>query len=157
MADDDIEHLKVHKIVKRDVEGRVGLEIYGRKAESELITDAYGGNPDAAPLPGVEVDPEEVRARIVVALKSIFDPEIPVNVYDLGLIYGFTVDPDGKVELEMTLTAPGCPVAGMIVQEVARKVGDVEGVRSSHVKLTWDPPWTKDRMSEAALLELGLL
>ncbi len=150
---DDIEDLKVHKIIQRDVEGRVGLTVYGQPAKSELVTEAFGGNEAAAP----NVDRTELRERIVDALKTIYDPEIPVNVYDLGLIYGFDIDDAGDVELAMTLTAPGCPVAGMIVEEVARRVGEVEGVRRAHVKLTWDPPWTKDRMSEEAMLELGLL
>jgi FeS assembly SUF system protein len=150
---DDIEHLKVHKIVERDVEGRVGLTVYGQPARREMVTEAFGGGEAA----GSEVDHETLRTRIVDALKTIYDPEIPVNVYDLGLIYGFTIDDAANVELTMTLTAPGCPVAGMIVNEVAKRVGEVEGVRTSHVKLTWDPPWTKERMSEEALLELGLL
>lgn len=152
--DDDIEALKVTKIVRRDG-GKIGLEVYGRKVVSEPISEAYGGGVADAEIP--HATKEELHGRVVDALKSIFDPEIPVNVYDLGLIYGISIDEASNVEIEMTLTAPGCPVAGMIVQEVARKVGDTTGVRTSHVKLTWDPPWTKDRMSEEAMLELGLL
>jgi FeS assembly SUF system protein len=151
---DDIEALKVTKIVRREG-GKIGLEVYGRKVESEPIGEAFGGG-----VADREIEPvakDVLTERIVDALKSIFDPEIPVNVYDLGLIYGIHIDDASNAEIEMTLTAPGCPVAGMIVQEVARKVGDVDGVRTSHVKLTWDPPWTKARMSEEAMLELGLL
>jgi len=103
------------------------------------------------------VDDETLRERIVAALKEVHDPEIPLNIYDLGLIYGFEIGEDRHVEIEMTLTAPGCPVAGMLVEQVAQKVGDVPGVSSSHVELTWDPPWTMDRMSDEARLELGLL
>lgn len=149
---DDIEHLKTTKIVRKDGE-RVGLGVYGQVPPAPDVQEAFGGGRE---LEG-PVDREALRERIVETLKSIFDPEIPLNIYDLGLIYGFEVAEDGAVEIEMTLTAPGCPVAGMIVQEVAERTGAIEGVRTSHVTLTWDPPWTKDRMSDEALLELGLL
>lgn len=150
---DDIEHLKVNKIVRREGD-RVGLEVYGRVAPTPPVTEAVGGSGEEPTGP---VDREALRERVVETLKSIFDPEIPVNIYDLGLIYGFEVAEDGSVEIEMTLTAPGCPVAGMIVEEVAQKTGAIEGVRAARVKLTWDPPWTRERMSEEAMLELGLL
>ncbi len=150
---DDIEHLKVNKIIRKDGD-RVALGVFGQAEPAEVVKEAFGGGDKAIDGP---VDREVIREQIVETLKSIFDPEIPLNIYDLGLIYGFEVAEDGTVEIEMTLTAPGCPVAGMIVQEVAEKTGAIEGVRSSHVKLTWDPPWTKDRMSDEALLELGLL
>ena len=78
-------------------------------------------------------------------------------MYDLGLIYSVEVDDEGDVHIDMTLTAPACPVAGQIVRDVANKAGAVGGMRKSHVQLVWDPPWTKDRMSDEALLELGLL
>lgn len=149
---DDIEHLKVNKIHRKDGD-RVALGVYGQAEPAEMIEEAFGGGRE---IEG-PVDRDAIRERIIEALKSIHDPEIPLNIYDLGLIYGFEVAEDGSVQIEMTLTAPGCPVAGMIVREVAEKTGAVEGVRSSHVKLTWDPPWTKDRMSDEALLELGLL
>lgn len=153
--EDDIEHLKRTKIVHRE-NGRIGLEVYGRRVDApEPISEAYGGGQADRVLGAV--DREALNAAIIDALKQIFDPEIPLNIYDLGLIYGVGIDDDANVEIEMTLTAPGCPVAGMIVEEVASKIGDLPGVRTSHVKLTWDPPWSKDRMSEEALLELGLL
>lgn len=157
MADDDIERLKIHKIRDRHDSrmhlpqmGPTGLPV---SAPAEDVDEAFGGSGESPTGP---VDVEAVRERVVAALKTVFDPEIPVNVYDLGLIYGFEVDPEGKVELEMTLTAPACPVAGALVQEVADKVGAVDGVSQSHVQLTWDPPWTKERMTEEAMLELGL-
>ncbi len=151
---DDIEHLKVNKIVRK-VGGKVGLGVYGQVEPSDEPTEAYGGGRLDAEIEAV---PEaELRERIVTALKAIYDPEIPLNIYDLGLIYGFAIDDEQNVEIEMTLTAPACPVAGMLVSQVAREVGNVRGVRTSHVTLTWDPPWTKARMSEEALLELGLL
>ncbi|MGE0791778.1 MAG: iron-sulfur cluster assembly protein, partial [Sandaracinaceae bacterium] len=144
--------LKVNKIT-RTQGGKVGLSVYGQPEAYAGPTEAFGGD-GVAPEP---VEEAELRERIVLALKEICDPEIPVNIYDLGLIYGFTIDDEANVEIEMTLTAPACPVAGMLVTQVAREVGNVRGVRTSHVKLTWDPPWTKARMSEEALLELGLL
>lgn len=150
---EDIEDLKVNKIVRRE-DGRVTLGVYGQVEPSEAIREAFGGGGEAPEAP---VDREALREAVVATLKGIHDPEIPVNVYDLGLIYGFEIDEDGQVEIEMTLTAPACPVAGMIVQEVAQRTGAIEGVRRSHVTLTWDPPWTRDRMTEEALLELGLL
>ncbi|HTM22047.1 MAG TPA: DUF59 domain-containing protein [Kofleriaceae bacterium] len=116
--------------------------------------EAFGGSGEA---PSAPVDVDDLRARVVAVLKDIFDPEIPVNIYDLGLIYGLDIAADGNIEIAMTLTAPACPVAGSLVAEVAERTGNVDGVVRSHVKLVWDPPWTKDRMTEEAQLELGLL
>ncbi len=154
---DDIEHLKVHKIHRPDEvvrrEGaRVSLGVLGQVDNPPDLKEARGGTGEAE-----AVDEATLRGRIVETLQGIHDPEIPVNIYDLGLIYGFTIDEAQNVEIQMTLTAPGCPVAGMLVEQVAQKVGAVPGVRTSRVELTWDPPWTKDRMSEEAMLELGLL
>ncbi len=98
-----------------------------------------------------------LEEKIIEALKEVFDPEIPVDIYELGLIYGISVAEDNAVEVRMTLTAPGCPVAGSIVDEVNRRVESIGEVKSCRVELVWDPPWTKERMSEAALLDLGLL
>jgi FeS assembly SUF system protein len=123
-------------------------------APEPSVSEAYGGSGDA---PSEPIDAQAVRERLVEALKTIYDPEIPVNIHDLGLIYGLEVDAGGRAEIEMTLTAPGCPVAGWIVEEVARKTGEVEGVSTSHVTLTWEPPWSQDRMTDEAKLELGLL
>jgi FeS assembly SUF system protein len=94
--------------------------------------------------------------RVIAALKTVYDPEMPVNIYELGLIYGLTVSPDGEVEVRMTLTAPNCPVAGTLPGEVERAVRAVPGVTSVRLELTFDPPWSKDRMSEAAKLALGI-
>jgi FeS assembly SUF system protein len=118
------------------------------------VSEAFGGSGDA---PNEIVDDETLRESIVAALRTVHDPEIPLNIYDLGLIYGFEIGTDRSVEIKMTLTAPGCPVAGQLVKEVASKVGEVSGVRRSHVQLVWDPPWTRERMSEEAMLALGLL
>lgn len=98
-----------------------------------------------------------IEADIVKVLKNIFDPEIPVNIYDLGLIYEVDVDDDRKVKLTMTLTAPNCPMADELIDEVHEKVGKVEGVTEANVNLTFDPPWDKSRLSEEAMLELGFL
>lgn len=99
---------------------------------------------------------EQLRKRIVKALRTIRDPEIPVNIYDLGLIYELDVLDDARVHVRMTLTAPGCPVAAMIVDNVRQQVSGVEGVSAAEVELVWEPAWTKARMSEAARLELNL-
>ena len=105
---------------------------------------------------GTAEDPDALRQRVVEALKQVYDPEIPVNIYDLGLIYGLEIGEEGAVSIDMTLTTPGCPVAetfpGMVEYEVSR----VEGVKSAAVEIVWDPPWTQDRMTEAAKLELGM-
>lgn len=97
-----------------------------------------------------------MKDRIIRALKTVYDPEMPVNIWDLGLIYGVEVDEAGKVKITMTLTAPNCPVAGSLPAEVERKARSVEGVTDVKLELTFDPPWTKANMSEAAKLELGL-
>jgi len=94
---------------------------------------------------------------VIAALKDIFDPEIPVNIYDLGLIYGVEVDPEGAVMVTMTLTTPHCPVAESMPGEVELRVGAVPGVRDCEVNLVWDPPWGPAKMSDEARLELGML
>lgn len=99
----------------------------------------------------------QTEIQILKALKSIFDPEIPVNIYDLGLIYEISVEEDGMANITMTLTAPGCPMADQIMAEVNQKVGAVDGVSDVKVNLTFNPPWSKDLMSEEAKLELGFL
>ncbi|HEX3355505.1 MAG TPA: SUF system Fe-S cluster assembly protein [Tepidisphaeraceae bacterium] len=98
-----------------------------------------------------------VTEKVIDAVRTVFDPEIPVNIYDLGLIYDIAVDEKNAVRVKMTLTAPGCPVAGTLPVEVERKIENIPEVSSATVELVWDPPWTKDRMSEAAMLELGFL
>jgi FeS assembly SUF system protein len=124
-----------------------------------------------APPPGVEVPKatnetaalqsdvartEALKPAIVDAIRTVFDPEIPVNIVELGLIYDVVVDASGVAGIRMTLTAPGCPVAQSLPVEVAEKVKAVEGVTDAKVDVVWDPPWTKDRMSDAAKLQLGM-
>lgn len=99
----------------------------------------------------------DTEIQIVRVLRNIYDPEIPVNIYDLGLIYEVNVDPDGKVLIVMTLTAPGCPMVDELMMEIHQEVAKVEGVTKVDVKLTFNPPWTKDMMSDEAKLELGFL
>jgi FeS assembly SUF system protein len=97
-----------------------------------------------------------LRDKIEESLQTVHDPEIPVNIWELGLVYKLTID-EKKVWITMTLTAPACPVAGEIIQEVQQKVEAIEGVEEVHVMLTFDPPWTRDMMSEEARLELGFM
>ena len=98
----------------------------------------------------------ELKPAIIKAISTVFDPEIPVNIYELGLIYDIVVDGNGVAGVRMTLTAPGCPVAHTLPVEVANKVKAVEGVTDAKVDIVWEPAWTKDRMSDAAKLQLGL-
>jgi FeS assembly SUF system protein len=97
-----------------------------------------------------------LRDQVIKALKKVYDPELPVNIYELGLIYGLDVNDAGAVAVKMTLTAPNCPVAGTLPGDVERAVRSVPGVTDARIELTFDPPWSKDRMSEAAKLALGL-
>ena len=97
-----------------------------------------------------------VKDQVVAALRTVYDPEMPVNIYELGLIYDASVDDEGRAAIRMTLTAPNCPVAGSLPGEVERAVRAVPGVTDVKLELTFDPPWSKDRMSEAAKLALGI-
>ncbi len=98
----------------------------------------------------------DIRQRVIEALQTCFDPEIPVNIYELGLIYAIDVDPSAGVAIQMTLTSPACPVAGSLPPEVEAKMRAIPGVTKAAVDVVWDPPWTPDRMSEAAKLTLGM-
>jgi FeS assembly SUF system protein len=97
-----------------------------------------------------------LKDRIIAALKRVYDPEMPVNIYDLGLIYGLDVGGTGRVLVQMTLTAPNCPVAGSLPASVERAIRAVPGVTEVKLELTFDPPWSKERMSDAAKLALGI-
>ena len=97
----------------------------------------------------------ELKEKIIENIKKVFDPEIPVNIYELGLIYDIKID-DGNVEVIMTLTSPFCPVAGSLPKEVAARVSEVEGVKKANVELVFEPPWTMDLMSNEAKLELNM-
>ncbi|MBL1221700.1 SUF system Fe-S cluster assembly protein [Chryseobacterium sp. L7] len=99
----------------------------------------------------------DIGEEIITVLKSVYDPEIPVDIYELGLIYDVQISEDGDVKIIMTLTTPNCPVAESLPQEVKDKVGEVEGVKSVDLELTFEPSWNKDMMSEEAKFELGML
>tara|TARA_B100001179_G_scaffold199360_1_gene159319 strand:+ start:40 stop:342 length:303 start_codon:yes stop_codon:yes gene_type:complete len=98
----------------------------------------------------------EIKNRVIEKIKEIYDPEIPVNIYELGLIYKIEVDEKNKVNIDMTLTSPNCPVAESLPNEVKENIMKVEGVSDVNLNLVWEPPWEKDKMSEAAKLELNL-
>jgi FeS assembly SUF system protein len=107
------------------------------------------------PLPANEPSSLSLEEQVIDVLREIYDPEIPVNIYELGLIYDIDANPD-LVIIHMTLTSPGCPVAGSLPIEVQNKVREITGVKSAKVRLVWDPPWTPDRISEAGKLQLGI-
>ena len=98
----------------------------------------------------------DIKNKVIEEIKKIYDPEIPVNIYELGLIYKIEVDEKNKVNLDMTLTSPNCPVAESLPKEVKENIMKVKGVSDVHLNLVWEPPWNKDKMSEAAKLELNL-
>ncbi len=99
----------------------------------------------------------EMEEKVVRMLKTVYDPEIPVNIYDLGLIYRIDIDDEGFLEIDMTLTAPNCPAVDFIVEDVRMKTESIEGINEVHVNIVFEPPWDKDMMSEEAQLELGFL
>ncbi len=151
------------------------------KSDAPAPTDAAAsseqgvtGAPEAGPPAGPPAGPSEVGAKppareiehhpdeatikenIIGVLRTIFDPEIPVNIYDIGLIYAIEVDTDARAYVDMTLTSPMCPVAGTLPGEVEMKISGAPGVDTAHVELVWDPPWGMEKMSEAARLQLNL-
>ena len=137
-------------------------------SESEIVSDAVITRTDARPDTNeteseLEAGPEvmgggdsELRDRVIAALKEIYDPEIPLNIYDLGLIYRIDIDPNTNASIDMTLTSPNCPVAESLPGEVENAAKAVDGIGEVQLELVWDPPWDMDRLGEAARLELGL-
>ncbi len=117
---------------------------------------SQGDSCKAAPSPFDALKIEALNASVVETLRTVFDPEIPVNIYELGLIYSVDATADGHVDVTMTLTSPMCPVAGSLPPEVETKIKAIEGVRDAKVELVWDPPWTPDKMTEAARLQLNI-
>lgn len=118
------------------------------------LTADDGAAPPPTPIEKIQI--EAVRALIIEVIRTVHDPEIPVNIYEMGLIYDIDVDPAGVVAIKMTLTSPACPVAGTLPIEVEEKVKAVDGVSACKVDIVWEPTWTPDLMSEAAKLELGM-
>jgi len=117
-----------------------------------------GGAASAAPSsPPKSIEDKLIEGKVIAALCTVYDPEIPVNIYELGLIYKVDVDAERNVKITMTLTAPACPVAGTLPGEVEKRVESIPEVKSAEVELVWDPPWSRDRMSESALLALGMM
>jgi len=119
------------------------------------VNDGSASPPPAPPIPSADSG-ATLEERVIAALRGVFDPEIPVNIYELGLIYDLKIDPAGAVAIRMTLTSPACPVAGALPGDVQARVSAVRGVASVNVELIWDPPWDMSRMSEEARLQLGL-
>ena len=99
---------------------------------------------------------DDIKNKVIEKIKTIFDPEIPVNIYELGLIYKIEIDKNRKVNIDMTLTSPNCPVAESLPNQVKSSIMNIEGVTDVNLNLVWEPPWSKDKMSEAAKLELNL-
>jgi FeS assembly SUF system protein len=110
---------------------------------------------EVSPLDQLRID--AIRSTVIEVLKTCYDPEIPVDIYELGLIYDVDVNPEGVVNIRMTLTSPMCPVAGSLPLEVQAKAAGVDGVTAAYVDVVWEPPWTPDKMSEAAKLKLNML
>ena len=118
--------------------------------------DISGFSVDANSLPK-NIEIAQLEGDVIEAISTIYDPEIPVNIYELGLIYDLQITADNRVQVEMTLTSPACPVAGTLPGEVEQKVREVEGVEDVALELVWEPAWTPERMTEAARLELGFM
>src|SRR5262249_42531231 len=141
-----------------DTSKRVPLETTEPHQQPAISPPLTPPGPTPA-APAVNLTPErveELEKHVVATLCTCFDPEIPVNIYELGLVYNIDVKPTGAVEIKMTLTSPACPVAGSLPPEVQAKVRGIPGVTSAKVDVVWEPPWDKDRMSEAAKLQLGI-
>jgi FeS assembly SUF system protein len=115
-------------------------------------------DPANAPSTNTNIPPELrlLEGKVIAAIRQVFDPEIPVNIYELGLIYAVDVQPDHTVNVKMTLTTPACPVAGSLPGEVQRRIEAIDEVKSANIDLVWDPPWDRSMMSEAAMLQLGM-
>jgi FeS assembly SUF system protein len=127
-------------------------EDQGLERATEFLSDAAS---DKDRVRQTEVD--ALGERVIEALRTVYDPEIPVNIYELGLVYKIDIDDDNRLNVEMTLTSPACPVAGTLPGEVEAKVREIDGVSDATVEVVWDPPWHPGMMTEEAQLELGIL
>lgn len=128
-----------------------------RFTRNPTTEDLPGATPEAATESSAHAGDSPVRDQVIEVISSIYDPEIPVNIYELGLIYDIRIDESNFVDIKMTLTSPACPVAGSLPPEVETKVGMVPGVSGARVELVWDPPWDMSKMTEAAKLQLNLM
>jgi FeS assembly SUF system protein len=128
----------------------------GRIDQPTRVIEPPAPTPAIDPTLSPAIQRKLLEGKIIAAISKVYDPEIPVNVYELGLIYGIDIKDDNSVTVRMTLTAPGCPVAGSLPLEVEKQVENIPEVKEADVVLVWDPAWTKDRMSEVAMLQLGL-
>ena len=149
---DDKKRVSLGQRVEEDHSARVMREKIGDVGsigDGEVVETRVEGAESA--------DQKVLEGKILEALRTVFDPEIPLNIYDLGLIYRMRLDAANALKVEMTLTAPGCPVAGEIVAEVQRKLEGIAEVPRVEVELVWEPMWTRERLSEAARLELGMM
>ena len=144
-------------MISRDLFERRRLKVLNVDGPSQPTSSDYILEDEALCPKNGDIDVGVVRESAITILRTIKDPEIPLNIYDLGLIYGLDVDEKGRVEVAMTLTSPGCPVAGVLVRQVHDAVRRVPGVSSVRTQLVWEPPWSKDRLSDAARLALDLL
>ncbi len=134
----------------------MGMRFTRLPTNEPLDGEPTGPLAEGEPASGA-LDSDELRDQVIEILRTIFDPEIPVNIYELGLIYGVNLDASNFVHIDMTLTSPACPVAGTLPPEVEQKASSVPGVTGAEVKLVWDPPWDMSKMSDAAKLQLNLL
>ena len=128
------------------------------KPEENRAAEVTAPTAETAPVADAEksIEYKLLEGKVIAALSSVYDPEIPVNIYELGLIYKIDIDAEKNVNIRMTLTAPACPVAGTLPGEVEKKVEEIDEVKKATVELVWDPSWSRDMMSESALLQLGM-
>ncbi|HEX4795783.1 MAG TPA: SUF system Fe-S cluster assembly protein [Humisphaera sp.] len=141
------------QIVGSALADAVGLSAEPASATADPTGDAATASQSA---PNNFIEQKLLEGKVIEALREIFDPEIPVNIYELGLIYDIKVDPENNVHIKMTLTAPACPVAGSLPGDVERRVEAIPEVKNADVELVWEPPWSRELMSEAAMLQLGM-
>ena len=144
----------VEKPPRARVEDAIDPDAPAPRRERDYLEGFLHAKPADAPVGGAG---SELQQAVVDALKEIYDPEIPVNIYDLGLIYGVEVDDEADATITMTLTTPHCPVAETMPGEVELRASSVPGIRDAEVNLVWDPPWSPEKMSDEARLELGML
>jgi FeS assembly SUF system protein len=146
---------ELKRLVQSDREGQAAAAAAAGPAGA-INSSPPADAPASSDSPSRSIQRKLLEGKVIEAIRQVYDPEIPVNLYDLGLIYEIAVADDNSVKVKMTLTAPACPVAGSLPAEVERRIENVPEVKNAEVELVWDPPWTRDRMSEAAQLELGL-